>query len=116
MDIKNFTLKKYEEHLEKIIISRGMQSNNITENRENITEFEHLNQPKNKFKRYIHNKKFVLDRNIQILNLKSRPFQRKSGYQEIPRILIDQSNKHLRNKYLLSKFIEPADRTLKGLF
>ena len=80
MDIKNFTMKKYEEHLEKIIISKGLQTNNTENNRENVTEFELNNQPKNKFKRYIHNKKFVMDKNIHILNLKSRPFQRKSGY------------------------------------
>ena len=89
MDIKNFTMKKYEDHLEKIIISKGLQSKNITENNGEVNEFEFNNQPKNKFKRYIHNKKFVMDKNIHILNLKSRPFQRKSGYQEIPHVLID---------------------------
>lgn len=80
MDTKDFTMKKYEEHLEKIIISKGLHSNITQNNREKNTEFELYNQPKNKFKRYIHNKKFVLDKNIHILNLKSRPFQRKSGY------------------------------------
>jgi hypothetical protein len=42
--------------------------------------------------------------------------KRKSGFQEVPKILIEQSNKHLRNRNALSKFMTPiANKSLRNI-
>lgn len=43
MDLKNFTMKKYEDHLEKIILSKGLHTNIMSENRDDISNFEVFN-------------------------------------------------------------------------
>ena len=45
-----------------------------------------------------------------------KSLQRKSGFQEVPKILIEQSNKHIRNKTILSRFMtSTTNRSLKHM-